>query len=113
MDKSDQGTTGLSQICHILTPAPAPVTRLTLGHCNPTPSLQRSLPEQMGGWRRVCESASAVCGGETLTGSSTLRRSGEVAACVQDWKVSTECLGLLPQQFGVLTFLPSEIFKWL
>lgn len=59
-------------------------------------------------------------GRETLTGSSSSTwRSGEVAACGQDWKVSTKCLRLVPEQgrifghFGVLTFLPSEIFKWL
>lgn len=58
-------------------------------------------------------------GRETRTGSSSTWCSGEVAACGQDWKVSTKCLGLVPEQgwgfghFGVLTFLPSEIFKWL
>lgn len=58
-------------------------------------------------------------GRETLTGSSSTWRSGEVAACGQDWKVSTKRLRLVPEQgrvfghFGVLTFLPSEIFKWL
>lgn len=52
MDKSDLGTTGLSQICHILTPAPAPVTRLTLGHRNPPRlcgDLSRSRWDDRGG----------------------------------------------------------------
>lgn len=118
MDKSDLGTTGLSQISHILTPAPAPVTRLT-----PVTVIHRVPAEISPGADGMMEAGVRVgvdcVGRETLTGSGSTWRPGEVAACGRDWKVSTKCRGSVAEQgrvfgqFGVLTFLPSEILKWL